>query len=150
MAPVKRSPRVWLAVAGIAVVGAALLLVLVLRLAKVEGTKVKLSDPVFKIRPAARYANDIARHGPLLFQDPLNHDRDIVLSHQGTDADHGWNAFEARLPHDTSCRVTLDRATAALRDCHGAAVPPDGPGLVHYAVNVVKGTVEVDFRSRVP
>ena len=142
----KRSPRAVLGVAVLAVVGAVVLLVLVLRLTQVEGAKVRLSDPVFRIKPAARYAADIARHGPLLFQDPLNRARDIVLSHQGTDPNDGWLSFEARRPDDLSCRITLDRRTGALRDCHGAGVTDDGPGLVHYTAKVVKGTVEVDLR----
>lgn len=139
-----------LVAAVLGVVGAVLLMLLVLRLTKVEGAKVKLSDPVFRIKPATRYARDIADHGPLLFQDPLRHSRDIVLQHQGPDPTTGWLAFEARLPDEPTCRVTLDRQTKGLEDCHGRAVAADGPGLVHYPVRVVKGTVEVDLRSAAP
>ncbi|HET7486983.1 MAG TPA: hypothetical protein VFJ85_03580 [Acidimicrobiales bacterium] len=111
--------------------------------------KANLGSPTFEVGRATRLAKAIGDGGPFLFQDPLSlgRGRNIYLQHLGSDPDTGWSAIEARLPAEPSCTIAWKQARAAFVDCHGAAHPADGKGLVTYPATVDNGHVRVDLRT---
>lgn len=121
----------------------------VVRFASANPDKANLGDPVFTVGSAKRFARQIDKHGPILFQDPLSlgRGRNLYVQHLGTDPDKGWSAIEARLPDDKACEVTwlLDRSSFV--DCRGNRHPPDGEGLTTYPGTVENGRVRVDLRT---
>jgi hypothetical protein len=103
----------------------------------------------FKVGPAKRLAPEIARGGPLLFQDLLNHSRDIYVQHLGGD---DWRAFEAHAPDaPRSCALRWRPEDRRFLDpCDGRTYPGDGTGLTSYRTNVDKqGVVVVDLSTPV-
>src|SRR5439155_25454431 len=85
---VARRPAGLVLSAALAVVAAVLLVLFVLRLSRVQGARSRLGDDVYKVRNAGRYAVEISRRGPLLFQDltlSRHRRKDIYLQHLGND-----------------------------------------------------------------
>lgn len=103
----------------------------------------------FKVGPAKRLAPEIARGGPLLFQDLLNRSRDIYVQHLGGD---DWRAFEAHAPGaPRSCFLRWRPEDRQFLDpCDGRTYPADGTGLTSYRTQVDKqGVVVVDLDAPV-
>ena len=80
------------------------------------------------------FALVIADSGPIVFQDLLGQDRNIVLDHVGSDPQLGWRIYLA-YPADRSvdCAIEQVRRTRTFTDCDGRtidvselALPPDG------------------------
>lgn len=79
-----------------AVVMAALVVALVVRVASNPTVKANLGDNVFRVGDAERLARQIDEGGPLLFQDLLGGDRHLRVDHRGSDPARGWSASEQR------------------------------------------------------
>ena len=128
---------------------AAALVWAVVNFASENPDQANLGDPVFNVGRTDRLSKEIDKRGPFLFQDPLSlgRGRNLYVQHLGTDPDKGWSAIEARLPDDTSCPVTWDRARSAFVDCRGGRHPADGTGLTTYPGTVRNGQVRVDLRT---
>ena len=80
------------------------------------------------------FALVIADSGPIVFQDLLGQDRNIVLDHVGSEPQLGWRIYLA-YPADrsTDCAIEQIRGTRQFTDCDGRtidvselALPPDG------------------------
>lgn len=138
--------RTFVVTGALLVAAAVLLLLFVLRLTGTSGAKVKLAPEVFTVGGAARFAGEIARRGPILFQDPLARGtgRNLYLLHAGADPATGWRAVEARLPADTACAVRW--TGASFVDCRSGDHGADGADLRSYPVLVDRGQVSVDLR----
>ena len=130
------------------VLAGVLIFLIVLALAGPRSAK-QAANATFKVGPANRLAPEIARDGPLLFQDLFNHSRDIYVQHLGG-AD--WRAFEAHAP-DAPRRCVLrwrpeDRQF--FDPCDGRTYPAGGSGLTSYRTQVDKhGVVIVDLDAPV-
>lgn len=127
---------------------AALLVVLVVQLARSPDVKVQLGDEVFEAGRAKDLVDDVERH-PLLFQ-ALVGERDIYLSHTGTDPKTGWVAFEAYAPGaPRRCQLRWDPAQRLFTDpCDKRTYPADGTGLTRYAATVnANDRVVIDLRT---
>jgi hypothetical protein len=136
--------------AGLLLLAAVLLFVLVLRLSSKPGAKTSLSTSTFRVGRADNLAKPIAKDGPLLFQDLLNKQRDVFLQHLGPDAKTGWSAFLAHPENESRrCQIVWRKATHDFRDpCSQHVYPADGSGLPHYTVTVdSKDVVTLDLRS---
>ena len=136
--------------AALFLVAAVLLLVFVLRLSTKPGAKNNLSTSTFKIPHADRFANEIAKGGPLLFQDLLGKSRDIFVQHAGADAKAGWSAFLAHPKAEPrKCQLVWRQKTHDFRDpCSKQLYPADGAGLPHYKVTVApNGDVTIDLNA---
>jgi hypothetical protein len=115
---------------------AALVVVLVLQLARSPEVKVQLGDEVFEAGRAKDLVDDVDRH-PLLFQ-ALVGNRDIYLQHTGDDPKTGWIAFEAYAPGaPRRCQLRWERSGRVFRDpCDDKTYPSDGAGLTRYSATV--------------
>ncbi|MBV8691512.1 MAG: hypothetical protein JOZ37_13100 [Actinobacteria bacterium] len=136
--------------AALLLAAAVLLFVFALRLTSKPGTKVHLGESTFKIRRADRFADEIAKHGPLLFQDLLNKSRDIYVQHQGRDDKAGWSAFLAHPENERrTCQIVWRQKSHDFRDpCSKQIYPGDGAGLPHYKVTVAdNGDLTVDLNA---
>jgi hypothetical protein len=126
------------------VVAGILIFLIVLALAGPRSAK-QSATATFKVGPAKRLAPEIARDGPLLFQDLLNHSRDIYVQHLGG---KDWRAFEAHAPGVARRCVLLWRPEDRefLDPCDGRTYPGDGTGLTSYRTVVDgQGLVVVDL-----
>ena len=129
---------------------AVLVVIFVIQLASNHGGKLHgaFGDQTFDMGKASAFAPEIARHGPLLFQDLLGHTRDIYVQHAGSDITKGWVAIEAHPDDDRSCALVWDGAASGFRDCHGTRYSADGAGLTTYPASVDnKGHVIVDLHA---
>ena len=127
---------------------AALIVVLVLQLARSPEVKVQLGDEVFEAGRAKDLVDDVEQH-PLLFQ-ALVGDRDIYLQHTGNDAGTGWLAFEAYAPGaPRRCQLRWERSVRMFRDpCDDKTYPADGTGLRRYPATVnPQDRVVIDLRK---
>jgi hypothetical protein len=105
-----------------------------------------LASDVFKVGKANDQAQIVARHGPLLFADPVGKGRDIYLNHLGTSR---WAAFLVHPPGEAKrCIVKWDASSRHFVDsCSRRAYPADGTGLTRYNAYVDKsGELIVDLR----
>lgn len=105
----------------------------------------------FDVGDARQRAQAVARDAtPLLFQDPLDRDRDIYVQHLGGS---DWVAFDVRAPGGArTCVLRWERAAQRFADpCTGAYFAADGTGLVSYPARVDdRGRLLVDLRSPRP
>ena len=103
--------------------------------------KTEASKSQFDVGPARARAATIAKdRTPLIFQDPVQFSRPIVVHHLGDEPLEGWIAFDAVVDRD--CAVTWRVETQDFTDCRGTRVPADGGALHHYPV-VVNGEEHV-------
>ena len=133
------------ALAGIAVAAALLAgLLLSAGSGKVRGTNP--SDPVFVVGKASAFARQVEKERqPLIFPDPNERDKTIVLMYV---AASGWHAFEGHVRDDAACIIQWHRDQGVFTDCRGASYPADGGPLVHYRTEVdAKGLLRVDLRQ---
>ena len=134
-------------------IGAVLILLGVLQLAKNPNVKNNLGAPVFEAGRAKDLSAVIASGGPLLFQALLGN-RDIYVQHLGDDPLAGWISFEAHAPGaPRTCAVQWQAPEHQFRDpCTGTIYPAAGTGLIHYAASVDPASkrVVVDLRQAVP
>ncbi len=149
--PSRRPPSTaTLVFTGLAGVGIGVLIFLVvLSLTDTRSTE-QAAEAKFRVGSAERLAPDVARDGPLLFQDPLNRSRDIYVQHLGGD---DWRAFDARSPGAARrCVLTWRNDDRTFVDpCDGRTYPADGTGLVSYPTEIDDdGRVVVDLNAPAP
>lgn len=125
------------------VAAGALIFVLVLNLTRSRSVE-QSRDARFRVGSAERLAPDIARDGPLLFQDLLNRSRDIYVQHLGGE---DWRAFDAHAPGAPRRCVLAWRVQDRMfvDPCDGRTFPADGTGLAAYPTEVEDGRVFVDL-----
>lgn len=99
------------------VIAAVIFLLLTLELASDPNVKANLGESQFRVGRADVLAREIADRGPLLFQDPTGHGRNVNVSHSGTDVAKGW------------------------------AARPVGSPASEYPTRVIDGQVVVDLRA---
>jgi len=145
--PTARQPpgKATLVLTGLGGVAAgALIFLLVLNLTRSRSVE-QSSDARFRVGSAERLAPNIARDGPLLFQDLLGGSRDIYVQHVGGE---DWRAFDARSP-GAPRRCVLEWRQPARQfvdPCDGRTFPADGSGLPAYPTEVDEdGAVLVDL-----
>jgi hypothetical protein len=135
------------------VVVALVILGIMLWLSGRDDIQVRLGDDRFQDVDAESGAEEIAARGPILFPDPANRGRDILLQHLGADPEQGWLAFDARpLGEGRACFLRWDEGTRVLVDngeCTRAyTFPEDGEGLTQYPATVNDdGKVVVDLNA---
>lgn len=101
----------------------------------------------FVVGRAAELIDSVKRHGPLLFQDPLEGSLNIYVQHIEGET---WRAFESRPPGASArCQLAWQPAPRHFTDsCSGRTYPFDGTGLVSYPARVDgEGRLLVDLRS---
>lgn len=112
-----------------------------------------LGNATFDVN-AAFLARQVARDGPVLFQDLQGGDRDIYIQHLGADVSSGWRAFKATAPgQPRRCTLEWDQAAGIFRDTRcgsGLTFPADGAGLEQYRAVTQGNKLTVDLRSTVP
>ena len=119
----------------------------VLALAGSPKAKSHLGSDVFRVGDAKHQATIVDRHGPLLFQDPLGHGRDIYVQHLGGTR---WVAFVVHPPDEARhCTVRWRQKNRDFVDsCSGRTYPADGAGLTRYRASVdSKNDLVVDLRQ---
>ena len=134
----------------VAVVASVGLFLLVAKLTTGSDAKNNLGDTVFEVGQASYFA----KRTPLLFQALQGAgDRDIYVSHVGSDPKTGWIAFDARATgQPRNCFLRWSPTARRFTDpCTKETYGPDpGAGFTHYKTVVgSKGTVVVDFRKTV-
>lgn len=80
----------------------------------------------------------IDEDGPIILQDLLGDDRNIVVDHTGADIDFGWAIYLAHpADRDAGCSIELIKQTRTFTDCDGRtlqvadlATPPPGVGPI--------------------
>lgn len=80
----------------------------------------------------------IDEDGPIILQDLLGDDRNIVVDHIGADIDFGWAIYLAHpADRDAGCAIELIKQTRTFTDCDGRtlqvadlATPPPGVGPI--------------------
>ena len=126
------------------VAAGALIFVLVLNLTRSRSVE-QSSDARFRVGSAERLAPDVARDGPLLFQDLRSGSRDIYVQHVGG---KDWRAFDAHAPGaPRRCVLTWRQQDRLFVDpCDGRTFPADGTGLTAYPTEVDEdGRIFVDL-----
>ena len=135
-----------LLVAGLGVVVALAVALLVAQAATRGDVTVRLGDDEFDAGQVAAIAESIEEGDglPLLYQDVADGDRHIFVQHLGDDIDEGWVAFSAFDPDRPECLVEIDREAAELvNECTGETYPRDGSGLRFYETRVDGGDLFV-------
>jgi hypothetical protein len=137
--------------AALGLIAAVLLGIFAVRLLSQRGG---LGDATFDTN-AAFLAGEIAKDGPVLFQDLAGGSRDIYVQHLGDDPKTGWYALKATAPGaPRRCTLTWDRAARVFRDTRcgtGATFPEDGTGLERFQATVpAQNRLVVDFRTPIP
>jgi len=146
-------PRNALVVGATAVVLALVIGGMILYLVSRDDIEVRLGDDRFEDINAESAADEIARRGPILFQDPVGGSRDIFLQHLGDDHEQGWYAFDVRPPGEPrECQVVWQPDAEEFVDngrcSEPITVPADGTGLPQYpAVVNDKGRVVIDLNA---
>lgn len=136
------------AVAGIVVAGAALFVVLAVRLA--SSPELNVGDDEFDAGPVRNRAREIARDNePLLFPDLRNQGLDIYVNHLDREPTEGWVAFAARAPGaPRRCPLEWSPRRGHFVDrCNGRTFPPDGTGLRQFTTRVEDGRLIIDLRE---
>ena len=134
----------------VALVASVGLFFLVVQITSSTDAKDNLGDPVFEVGQATHFVKRV----PLLFQALQGAgDRDIYVSHVGTDAKTGWIAFDARAKgQPRTCFLRWSPSAKRFTDpCTKRTFGPDpGAGFTHYKATVdPRGVVVVDFRVTV-
>jgi hypothetical protein len=149
--PVARSdPRraTIIAVAGVLFSVAMIVLVLFVNSTS-KDVQVGSSSTEFPAGRAVDRAKDVARQ-PLLFPDPANGDRPIILQHLDADALKGWVAFDASVG-DCPGEIAWNADAHDFTDCKGRHYPAAGTGLFQYPVRVDdKGNLFINLHPEVP
>jgi hypothetical protein len=149
--PVARSdPRraTIIAVAGVLFSVAMIVLVLFVNSTS-KDVQVGSSSTEFPAGHAEDRAKDVARQ-PLLFPDPANGDRPIILQHVDADPLKGWVAFDATVA-DCPGDVEWHADARDFTDCKGRHYPADGTGLFQYPVRLDdKGNLFINLHPEVP
>jgi hypothetical protein len=114
-----------------------------------KDVQVGSSSTEFPAGRAEDRAKDVARQ-PLLFPDPANGDRPIILQHVDSDPKQGWVAFDAGVG-DCPGEVQWHEDSRDFTDCKGRRYPADGAGLFQYPVRVDKdGNLFINLHPEVP
>lgn len=111
---------------------------------------IQISDGIFRPGPADELAEGIEESGPILLSDTAEGDRDIILTHVGSEVTDGWYAFAARpLSAPRDCFVTWMADTAVFVDtCDGTEYDEEGSGLPQYPVAIdAEGIITIDLSS---
>jgi hypothetical protein len=111
---------------------------------------IQIGDGIYRPGPAEELADGIAETGPLLLSDPAEGDRDIILTHVGSDPLDGWYAFAARpLSAPRDCFVTwMADSSVFVDNCDGTDYDEKGSGLPQYPVAIdAEGIITIDLSS---
>lgn len=103
-----------------------------------DDTTSNLAPTVQEMGSTAFVAGVIDRDGPIILQDLLGDDRNIVVDHTGADVDFGWAVYLAHpADRDSSCAIELIKKTRTFTDCEertiqvaDLAIPPSGVGPI--------------------
>jgi len=110
---------------------------------------IKLGDATFHGGSTKHLAKDIANDGPAIFSDVSGGaSRDLIVQHLGTDTDHGWYAFLARVPgKPRSCTWQWQAAEHLFRaKCdRSLTAPADGRGLQRFPVRIAYEQLDIDL-----
>ena len=140
-----------LAIAGVAVVAALVLLVAVSMAANRGDVDIRLGDDRFDAGQIESIAEAIEDEGglPLLYADLVGGGRNIYVQHLDRNPREGWVAFGAFDPDDPSCAVVIDRdAKSLVNACDEDLVYPlDGTGLRYYPTQVEGNRLYVDINE---
>ena len=133
----RSDPRRATIVAAVGLVFSVAMIVLVLFVNSTsKDVQVGSSSTEFPAGRAEDRAKDVARQ-PLLFPDPANGDRPIILQHVDPDARKGWVAFDAGVG-DCPGEIAWNPDARDFTDCKGRHYPAEGTGLFQYPVRVDK------------
>ena len=136
-----------IAVAGVLFSVAMIVLVLFVNSTS-KDVQVGSTSTEFPAGRAADRAKDVARQ-PLLFPDPANGDRPIILQHVDSDPQKGWVAFDATAG-DCPGEIQWHPDSHDFTDCTGRHYPADGTGLFQYPVRVDdKGNLFINLHPEV-
>ena len=134
------------AVGGVLV--ALVFMLLTLQLASDPNVKANLGDNQFRVGRVDVLAREIAKNGPLVFQDLGGKYTNVALVHVGSDPAKGWFAVRmwSTLPNPFPLQLTESRRE--FEDYgHGKRYALDSPYLRRYPTRVVDGQVVVDLRA---
>jgi len=103
-----------------------------------DDTTSHLAPSVQEMGSTSFVADVIDRDGPIILQDLLGDDRNIVVDHTGADTDFGWAIYLAHpADRDATCTIELVKRTRTFTDCAGRtlqvadlATPPVGVGPI--------------------
>ena len=139
----KRSTGI-LVTAVLAVLFAVLLTLFVVRVAQEPGGAVRLGTDVFTLGSPPDVRRQIREGGPLVFADPNERGKVVVVALDGTRV----VAFDAALGR--GCVLEVDRRSRALRNsCTDAVVDPATVETTHYRVFTDDGDLNVDLNREV-
>ncbi|MCQ3808387.1 MAG: hypothetical protein OXB92_02955 [Acidimicrobiaceae bacterium] len=156
--PVARGPQInarnALLIGFTAVVIAGLLFAMVWLASSQGDTEIVLGDRDFDAGRIGAISREIAERGPILYSDVgSSGQRDIIVTHLGTDPEQGWLAFAARrADHPRNCffdwdadeqQFNLTSAEGSGTVCDVDYVDAAGNGLLHYEVEVRGGNIHV-------
>ena len=114
-----------------------------------KDVQVGSSSTEFPAGRAQDRAKDVAGQ-PLLFPDPANGDRPIILQHVDADPLKGWVAFDASVGGCPG-EIQWHADTHDFTDCTRRHYPADGTGLFQYPVRVDKdGNLFINLHPEAP
>lgn len=143
----KTEPRRALA-AGLAVVVAAVLLVVLVLFLNSRGTA--SGDGVFGGLAVESLLERQEQDGvPFCVDDPVDGRRPICIYHVGDDPDSGWVAYDAQV-EGCAFEPLFPGATELVDSCTGETYPFTGEGLPQYETEVVDGELEIDLVADEP
>ena len=156
--PVARGPQInarnALLIGFTAVVVAGLLFAMVWLASSQGDTEIVLGDRDFDAGRIGAISAEIQDRGPILYSDVgSGGQRDIIVTHIGTDPEQGWLAFAARRAGDPrDCFFAWDAdaqmfflttASGSRTTCDEATVDASGTGLLHYEVEIRDNNIHV-------
>ena len=103
-----------------------------------DDTTSNLAPSVQEMGSTSFVAAVINDDGPIILQDLLGDDRNVVVDHTGGDVDFGWAIYLAYpADRDGTCAIELIKKTRTFEDCDGRtlqvsdlATPPAGVGPI--------------------
>ncbi len=103
-----------------------------------DDTTTLLAPTVQEMGSTTFVAGVIDRDGPIILQDLLGDDRNVVVDHTGADVDFGWAVYLAHpADRDSACTIELIKKTRTFTDCDertiqvaDLATPPPGVGPI--------------------
>lgn len=93
--------------------------------------------------------------GPLVLQDLIGNDRNIVVDHTGSDVNANWAVYLAHpADRDSTCVITLVKGTHTFTDCEGRTLTVDQLATVPLGVSPIvdraAGTITLDLTADAP
>ena len=106
------------------VIGAAIFLLLMLKLASDPNVQANLGEDQFRVGRAKDIAEIVEKRGELLFQDPNGRGRNLRITHEGTDPEKGWRTWLHGTRHEFAWRVEGGYLWVDLRAGAAPSPPP--------------------------